>query len=504
MRIFRDSGYELYLVLSDLCNFSCAHCINSSGPKATRWNLDSEAVEALAEEINATPEVKAVHFTGGEPSLRLPQIRKLQSSLRHVKSYAMTSNGWFVDRSIGLLDEFKLNELTLSYDKFHRPFIEGTKLLPLIRHAQASGTQVTLNFVFEDLADLAEAEPFMETGATILTSRMVSAGRAEELGADWSDSRAIDRSCPSMDPDQRRRDDIEKIVHIPGRGFTPCCGPLAFDDLAEESFTFSKKLANYEANPLRTELGKGSFRAQAKDLGIDLEGTKLRSACDACRLLYGTHGATLPSLGRLFSQKEETAYYPSSERLDSSHESLLKQKFVVSYVYTASPEILPEADATPAPDGLLGAPLHSDDIAAVIAFTEENYFSQFPESYPESAREAFRVQATAYFARPDVHGRVYRKDGKLVACLYAHEYPSHPGLGEPTVHVGYWGYAREAVNLADARWIRTDWWRALREWNRDGRLIDVSIDSFNTSALRWIEKSGFKRQMLRLDRKALS
>src|SRR5271168_3964517 len=101
MRNFEGNDYELYLVLSDLCNFSCAHCINSSGPKGSRWDLAQDAVEALASQINAVSRVKALHFTGGEPSLRMSQIRRLQSLLGSKTSFAMTTNGWFVDRSVG-------------------------------------------------------------------------------------------------------------------------------------------------------------------------------------------------------------------------------------------------------------------------------------------------------------------------------------------------------------------------------------------------------------------
>jgi AdoMet-dependent heme synthase len=79
-----------------LCNLTCAHCINASGPRAP-WlaPLPAETARRYIAEA-ATLGVKEIYFTGGEPFLHAEILPLLAFSLERAPTTVLT-NGTLID-----------------------------------------------------------------------------------------------------------------------------------------------------------------------------------------------------------------------------------------------------------------------------------------------------------------------------------------------------------------------------------------------------------------------
>jgi organic radical activating enzyme len=496
-----EKSIELYVVLSDRCTFSCGHCINSSSPSASGWEPADRDLDILAKEINENPAIEAVNFSGGEPTLFIGFIERLQKQITRPVRYAITTNGGFWPSSNPLLT-IQLHDLLLSYDKFHAKFQSKENLVSLIRWATSKNLRVYLNYLFEDLIDLLEADAFAEAGAEVMRSRLITSGRQRHRKAeiDWIDQQSIDQVCPSLRPGANRHG-REKVVYMPGRGFTPCCGPLMFDGLQDDAFLFSSSFESYKDGPLRTLLSEGTFGAQAKISKVCITNAAFGSPCGACEFLYSNSTVASRSISDLASQTEETGYYPCSDFLTKQQEETLLVGFDVSYVFTILPARLPLAQDNQKPVSVEVLPIRDIALDEVTDFICKNYYDAFKQYHSENDKATFRATAKEYFAM-DMNGTAFLKDGHLVGCVFGHRYPCHPALGEATYHIGYWGYDHDAVSQPEATFIKNQWFQDLMNWTGGDIHIDASISCFNSRALNLMKKLGFRLRSLRLDRRS--
>ena len=203
----------------------------------------------------------------------------------------------------------------------------------------------------------------------------------------------------------------------------------------------------------------------------------------------------------MVANSADTQYFPMTSSLSPEQEELLLQKFVVGYTEILSPHSLKKtaSESINRPDSISIHPFTQLEHASVTTFLETNYYKNYPDHYSEKAIKEFTSFAPTYFSWPSVRGWVYRKNGKIVASIFTNKYEPHPALKEPTLHIGYWGYDRDAPK-EEARCIKSHWFKSLYEWS-DGLPIDASFDSFNQAALRLARSVGFERKMLRLNRK---
>jgi RimJ/RimL family protein N-acetyltransferase len=497
-------GYELYILLSDRCNFSCAHCLNHSGPQAKRWSPTEDSLLALADEINHSPKVSLLHFSGGEPTLHLPEIQRLLSQVHREIPVVLTTNGWFATRTVHYLDEIPLKGVELSFDRFHAPFISLEKLIPLIHHLKKRGIEVSFNFVFDTLPELADLAVIRGLGVPVRTSRLIQSGRGTP-DPSWIDSRATQQTCPSLNPQNRHVSHLEKVIYLSGKGFTPCCGPLVFDELVPETQAFSSTLDKYSNNALRKALQQGTFAEQASFLGLDLTKVNFQTPCQVCALLHGAAAPGLPSTAQIIQRDQSTIYFPFKGTICPEQRQLLLQKFMVGYTETLQPEeiqrqLLSKQGQQGEFKELTVSPLAPENHPDIIEFVKKNYYFTHSEYCPPSMAEAFVKAAPEYLNWESVRGNVYRKEGQTVGTIFVNRYDPHPALGEPTLHIGYWGYDRNRLTQAEARWIKAHWLSSLHEWSEGRRAVDASFDYFNEAAIRLARALGFERKLLRLNR----
>lgn len=502
----RSIGQELYVLLSDRCNFLCAHCVNSAGPKSTRWTPTEESLASLADEINQSPEIKMLHFTGGEPTLFLPQIKLLLASLTRTIPLTLTTNGWFSERNIQYLDGLPLSSIIISHDRYHAPFVALEKLIPLVQYLKSQGKEVSFSFVFSDISELAELAPLRALDIPVHTSRIIKSGRAQ-WQPEWHDTNSIKNTCPSLTPEQRRIPELEKIVYISGKGFTPCCGPLMFDEMMSSGSTFTGALKAYASNHLLQRLRSGTFQQQGLALGFDLSELPFQSSCDTCSLLYGSIASGQPSIADIVisdrQNETDTIYFPFSSDLTQMQVRLLSQQYLVAYTEILDPTVLRShlTDMTGQPEALSSAVITPQDYSTIIEFLKTNYYAKFPDCYSDKDVELYTSVAPEYLKWPSTRGIIYKKSGNIVATLFANEYDPHSALKMKTIHIGYWGYDRNKVTETEARWIKQHWFHSLSDWAGEGFAIDASFDCVNTTAIRLARSLGFQRLMLRLDRK---
>src|SRR5579883_3034626 len=77
------------------CNFECAHCSVGSNPRA-KMPMKPEVFDSFFAQIRSVPSARILVFTGGETTLRLPQLlRGLTLAREAGLRTRVVSNAWW-------------------------------------------------------------------------------------------------------------------------------------------------------------------------------------------------------------------------------------------------------------------------------------------------------------------------------------------------------------------------------------------------------------------------
>ncbi|MCP3956980.1 MAG: radical SAM protein [bacterium] len=112
----RSDARKLIFELTNLCNFSCVHCIrDEDGPK---HYLGLEIIEKVLREAGAYRSFHLVYFTGGEPTVHPRFADIIERVVGHDYSYGFVTNGWNFDKILRRIEPFKehLHAVNLSLD----------------------------------------------------------------------------------------------------------------------------------------------------------------------------------------------------------------------------------------------------------------------------------------------------------------------------------------------------------------------------------------------------
>ncbi|MBI4667644.1 MAG: radical SAM protein [Elusimicrobia bacterium] len=504
---------ELYLVLSDQCNFSCSHCLNSSGPADSKFRLSKKEFDELVPLVNQNKKyfpINIVHFSGGEPTLHVELIQQFQSRITRPVHYAITTNAWFGKEPDKMLDAIHLDKIVVSYDKYHRPFIDKSTVKSAIEAAIKRKIPVILNFVYSELSDLAEAGDVLAEGCVFKPSRLIQCGKMRKLPEETQKfilKDALETRCPSL---VDRKSGEEKVMYIPGKGFTPCCGPLVFDQLANEEFIFSRNADDYQKNTLRQIMTSDNFNGQITKTGLAIPEQGFHNLCDACVYVHARQTAL--GLGSkhelaLRVKKEGAVWLPiaDGQRLALVRERVLGQNFKLSYIYMGDVTQI-HADY-PGPNGYLGIKIKSfskrliPDFFKLLAKIYINaYLSEFPTDAEQSK---FRQTFFEYASKHRPFGTLYYKGKNIVGAFLLNRYSPHPVLKQNTLHVGFLGYDRDRLSPDEVKNIKQDWLAIMRRSRRGEEKISSSIYSFNEPSHTYHLKLGLKPLFLKIERKSL-
>jgi cyclic pyranopterin phosphate synthase len=131
MDTFGRTAKDLRVSVIDRCNFRCRYCMPAEGLPwlAKEDTLTADEIERLVRMFVGLG-VRAVKFTGGEPTVRpdLPDLVQRVRALGDDLDLSLTTNGYLLDRLAGPLRDAGLDRVTVSCDSLlaHR-FAEMTR-----------------------------------------------------------------------------------------------------------------------------------------------------------------------------------------------------------------------------------------------------------------------------------------------------------------------------------------------------------------------------------------
>jgi MoaA/NifB/PqqE/SkfB family radical SAM enzyme len=109
------------------CNMECAHCSVESSSRIRQQPSETDLHSIITQAADAG--VGAILFTGGEPMLREPVVRRLiAAATRCSLATLITTNGFWgktlpqARRTLKSLRKAGLGFITLSYDRYHAEF----------------------------------------------------------------------------------------------------------------------------------------------------------------------------------------------------------------------------------------------------------------------------------------------------------------------------------------------------------------------------------------------
>lgn len=218
-------GSTVTIVLTGRCNFRCAHCMPSSDMQNNVY-IESSLLSEVLQDLISLDRVKHISFTGGEPFLRLKELKKAINAVHDSgrTSSCVTNAYWAkdADKAMFILKELRLKRLTISFDQFHSPFVEVQTIKNAIAACNSLGIDCAvrvsytnapdeeINYVVSALAEF--------NGKYVLQHQPVEAfGRAsEEIDGDkLFEGNSIGSICSNCD---------SHVVNHDGQVYG-CCGP---------------------------------------------------------------------------------------------------------------------------------------------------------------------------------------------------------------------------------------------------------------------------------------
>ena len=120
----------LAMLLTYKCNFLCSHCSVNASPYENR-TMDFSIVKKAIDEAYEIPSLYVVSFTGGEPTL-YPNLLLKSIEYAHNAGFVtrLVTNAWWASsinyarKIIGKMSDKGLDELNISFDDFHIPWLK--------------------------------------------------------------------------------------------------------------------------------------------------------------------------------------------------------------------------------------------------------------------------------------------------------------------------------------------------------------------------------------------
>jgi organic radical activating enzyme len=297
--------YEsIYWVFTQLCNDSCAHCYNLSGPRGERLELD----ECLAIVDNLPDQLDRLILSGGEPLAErkklYPILEALQSKYRGATQMMLQTNGDLITGDI--LDELLQRGVTridlASIDRYHKH--AGERLAKLSELFKSRG------MTDENAAPLIEKETYLQKDK--LTFGYWGATEEMWLGGNWARGRAMEKNI-------WKRDGSHNFCAIlsGGKGFlggtelpqeisiqlwkvNPCCPGTKhpMGDARKEKITdILKRVAS---SPIFQKINEGDPYSMGESIGISADFARTRAnalenVCLWCDEFFEKHLPALPA-----------------------------------------------------------------------------------------------------------------------------------------------------------------------------------------------------------------
>lgn len=132
---------SLVLTLTERCNFGCAHCYGDYGHEGPDMLLN-HALNCI--ELASRHNAKAVFLTGGEPTLYPGLVSCIDKAVSLGMHTIVASNGGFKLDRLADMKHAGLQEVHISYDKYHASYITADRVKSVIDRAGSLGIRPVL------------------------------------------------------------------------------------------------------------------------------------------------------------------------------------------------------------------------------------------------------------------------------------------------------------------------------------------------------------------------
>lgn len=217
----------LCIVVGTRCGFSCRHCLFEK--KIRDRSLTNRETSSLQRVIRK--HVSRLFFSGGEPTLYIPDINKIVSShpFPHKLKLGITTNGSFAmsraaaQRTLGMIPF--LQQVRLSYDRFHAEFLPFSRVKNLYAACKRMKLSFRVVLCMQSPLDLTLVQKLKKLGDfRIEVQPVCDVGEARKNNVAFTypvfDRKVLRKYCPNR----------KQLAYMCGRGFSVCCSNLVFNN----------------------------------------------------------------------------------------------------------------------------------------------------------------------------------------------------------------------------------------------------------------------------------
>jgi len=229
-----DGPKTLNLFPSWECDATCRHCLFSSSPKS-KARLDLNTAKRAITDINTLGSLESVALSGGEATLDRDYLFEIAGHVRDENlCFGLITNGKFassIEEATALLGPLKkigIDSIGLSWDNFHREFIDVSHAKNLLGATRKLGIDTRLTVVATKSYRIGDA--FMELdpyalGIPAMESACVPVGRARKAVPE-SDT----LPTPSWNIGASCAKDFKMLSVTPDASVYPCCSVGGFTE----------------------------------------------------------------------------------------------------------------------------------------------------------------------------------------------------------------------------------------------------------------------------------
>ncbi|MGZ3786072.1 MAG: hypothetical protein ACXVC3_16100 [Bdellovibrio sp.] len=171
-----------------------------------------------------------------------------------------------------------MDRIHLSVDRWHQKEVTPDTIKSFMGVAKQNEIDLEVEAVVTSLLELSDFYWLSDLSVEIQPRFLVASGRSKTTseGQILSDG----DQCPTH---QNNRG-LKKIIWFPKKGFSYCCGTLAFDNLQNSDFIYSKTIDQVDNTPLSKFHESKSIKKHLNELGF--KNIQLSGPCDACHFLH--------------------------------------------------------------------------------------------------------------------------------------------------------------------------------------------------------------------------
>lgn len=271
-----------------LCNYSCSHCANGSGPSRKERLKGNDSLKIISDLNQIVPET--ILFTGGEPTLHIEEVNSILNGYNFIdkSNVVLTTNGWFAvskDRTEDVLNRIvKINKLQMSFDFFHTNESNFEAILFLKEYCEYYKIEFNISICIENPEQILAANEIVDkTGVNVIYQKVEASGRSVSYDNAYKylvfDKSVWEKSCPNQG----------SLHHGPDFGYTTCCSNLIFNNKASHGLISNDSLKNYKKSKFYSLIQNNSLREICEKFNMsildDLD-PKYSSPCRLCEKIF--------------------------------------------------------------------------------------------------------------------------------------------------------------------------------------------------------------------------